>query len=66
MTARCQPTRVDVAHRPRTGAMVEVRPMSRPQPMYGSTNLLLDVHLGILARQLRVLGIDTRLLPRRR
>jgi hypothetical protein len=33
--------------------------------MYGSTSLLLDVHLGILARRLRVLGIDTRLLQRR-
>ena len=35
--------------------MVEVRPVSRLQPMYGSTSLLLDVHLGILARQLLAL-----------
>lgn len=50
---------VDPAYRPRTGATVEIRPMSRPQRVPGSTGFLLDVHLGTLARRLRLLGIDT-------
>jgi uncharacterized protein len=50
---------VDPAYRPRPGATVEVRSVSRPQRVPGSTGFLLDVHLGTLARQLRVVGIDT-------
>lgn len=38
---------------------VEVRPSPRPQPLAGPPRLLLDVHLGTLARRLRLLGVDT-------
>ena len=50
---------VDPAYRPRAGATVEIRPVSRPQRVLGSTGFLLDVHVGTLARRLRLLGIDT-------
>ena len=50
---------VDPAYRPRAGTTVEIRPVPRPQRVPGSTGLLLDVHLGTLARRLRLLGIDT-------
>lgn len=32
---------------------------ARPQPLKGAAQFLLDVHLGALARRLRLLGIDT-------
>jgi uncharacterized protein with PIN domain len=32
---------------------------SRPQPLHGPALFLLDVHLGALARRLRLLGVDT-------
>jgi uncharacterized protein with PIN domain len=38
---------------------VEVRARPRPQPLAGPPRLLLDVHLGTLARRLRLLGVDT-------
>lgn len=44
-------------HRPRDGEVVTVLPVARPQP--GPPRYLLDVHLGVLARRLRLLGIDT-------
>jgi uncharacterized protein with PIN domain len=50
---------VDAAYRPRAGATVEIHPVSRPQRVPGSIGFLLDVHLGTLARRLRVLGVDT-------
>jgi hypothetical protein len=50
---------VDPAYRPRAGATVEIRPVARPQRVPGSTGFLLDVHLGTLARRLRILGINT-------
>jgi uncharacterized protein with PIN domain len=50
---------VDPAYWPRAGATVEIRPVPRPQRVPGSTGFLLDVHLGTLARRLRLLGIDT-------
>jgi uncharacterized protein with PIN domain len=50
---------VGPAYRPRAGATVEIRPVSRPQRVLGSTGFLLDVHLGTLARRLRLFGIDT-------
>ncbi|MFM9372713.1 Mut7-C RNAse domain-containing protein [Streptomyces sp. Da 82-17] len=51
---------VDPAYRPRPGDRVEVRPVRRPQwPRPRSPRFLLDVHLGALARQLRLLGVDT-------
>jgi uncharacterized protein with PIN domain len=38
---------------------VRVEPRMRPQPLDGPERLLLDVHLGALARRLRLLGVDT-------
>jgi uncharacterized protein with PIN domain len=40
------------------GAVVEVAPISRPQPM-SAPRFVLDVHFGTLARRMRLLGIDT-------
>ncbi|MEV0232325.1 Mut7-C RNAse domain-containing protein [Nonomuraea sp. NPDC050786] len=40
------------------GDVVEVHPVPRPQPLPGEPRFLLDVHLGTLARRLRLLGID--------
>jgi uncharacterized protein with PIN domain len=45
-------------YRPRDGDAAEVMPVSRPQRL-DDTRFLLDVHLGTLARRLRLLGIDT-------
>lgn len=44
--------------RARAGDTVEVLPVSRPQPV-PQPRFLLDVHLGTLARRLRLLGVDT-------
>ncbi|MCD9873601.1 Mut7-C ubiquitin/RNAse domain-containing protein [Streptomyces guryensis] len=42
------------------GDTVEVRPVERPQQVPGAPlRFLLDVHLGTLARRLRLLGVDT-------
>jgi uncharacterized protein len=50
---------VSAADRPPPGVVVEVRPVRRPQQVPGwSERFLLDVHLGTLARRLRLLGID--------
>jgi uncharacterized protein with PIN domain len=49
---------VDVAHRPGPSSVVDVFVRDRPQPLGGSARLLLDVHLGTLARRLRLLGLD--------
>jgi uncharacterized protein with PIN domain len=46
-------------HRPAPGEVVEVLARERPQPLDGPPRLLLDVHLGTLARRLRLLGVDT-------
>jgi uncharacterized protein with PIN domain len=46
-------------HRPREAASVEIAPVRRPQRIEAATGFLLDVHLGTLARRLRLLGIDT-------
>jgi uncharacterized protein with PIN domain len=48
-----------VAERLRDGAVIELDPPSRPQPLPGGARFLLDVHLGSLARRLRLLGVDT-------
>ncbi|MGC0329821.1 uncharacterized protein with PIN domain [Streptomyces sp. SAI-170] len=49
-----------VGHVPRDGERVSVRPVARPQPVPGAPlRFLLDVHLGTLARRLRLLGVDT-------
>ncbi|MFC8784862.1 Mut7-C RNAse domain-containing protein [Streptomyces nigra] len=51
---------VPVAHVPRAGESVTVRPVERPQRVPGAPlRFLLDVHLGTLARRLRLLGVDT-------
>ena len=51
---------VPVSHIPAPGESVHVRPVERPQPVPGAPlRFLLDVHLGTLARRLRLLGVDT-------
>lgn len=45
------------AHRPAAGAEIDVPPVARPQP--APPRFLLDVHLGKLARRMRLLGLDT-------
>ena len=45
--------------RPAVDERVEVVARARPQPLDGPPRLLLDVHLGTLARRLRLLGVDT-------
>ncbi|MEU8523224.1 Mut7-C RNAse domain-containing protein [Streptomyces sp. NBC_01216] len=50
---------VPVSHVPAAGETVEVEGVARPQPVPGAPlRFLLDVHLGTLARRLRLLGID--------
>ncbi|HEY7042388.1 MAG TPA: Mut7-C RNAse domain-containing protein [Nocardioidaceae bacterium] len=52
---------VSPAYRPQPGDLVVVAPVRRPQPLPGGrARFLLDVHLGSLARRMRLLGIDTR------
>jgi len=46
------------SYRPREGDTIEITPVSRPQQVE-QARFLLDVHLGALARRLRLLGIDT-------
>ena len=48
----------DRSYRPRAGDAIEVTPVSRPQRL-DEARFLLDVHLGALARRLRLLGLDT-------
>ncbi|MEV0375962.1 Mut7-C RNAse domain-containing protein [Streptomyces sp. NPDC050636] len=50
---------VTAAHIPTAGEHVEVRAVERPQRIPGAPlRFLLDVHLGTLARRLRLLGVD--------
>ena len=51
---------VDPAYRPQAGVTVQIHPVSRPQRVPCSTGFLLDVHLGTLARRLRLLGVGRR------
>ena len=44
--------------RPRPGDIIDVPPVRRPQPL-PAARFVLDVHLGTLARWMRLLGIDT-------
>ncbi|GAA1933522.1 Mut7-C RNAse domain-containing protein [Kitasatospora viridis] len=46
-------------HVPAAGQEIEVRAFQRPQQLPGPARFLLDVHLGTLARRLRLLGVDT-------
>lgn len=51
---------VDHAYRPQTGDRIEVVEVRRPQPApTDPPRFVLDVHLGTLARRMRLLGIDT-------
>ncbi|MGC9535542.1 Mut7-C RNAse domain-containing protein [Streptomyces sp. UG1] len=51
---------VPVSHIPAAAESVRVRPVERPQRVPGAPlRFLLDVHLGTLARRLRLLGVDT-------
>ncbi|MEV2270168.1 Mut7-C RNAse domain-containing protein [Nonomuraea africana] len=51
---------VPPSHRPRDGDVVRVLPVRRPQELpVRPPRFLLDVHLGTLARRLRLLGVDT-------
>jgi uncharacterized protein with PIN domain len=51
---------VAVGHIPVAGERVEVRAVVRPQRVEGAPlRFLLDVHLGTLARRLRLLGVDS-------
>ena len=50
----------DTSYRPHGGETVEVSPVSRPQAVPGGEpRFLLDVHLGALARRMRLVGLDT-------
>jgi uncharacterized protein with PIN domain len=50
---------VPASHVPGAGETVEVGAVDRPQPVPGAElRFLLDVHLGTLARRLRLLGVD--------
>ncbi|WP_276204480.1 Mut7-C RNAse domain-containing protein, partial [Streptomyces prasinus] len=51
---------VPFSHLPAAGESVAVRPVAHPQRVPGAPlRFLLDVHLGTLARRLRLLGVDT-------
>ncbi|MFF4358515.1 Mut7-C RNAse domain-containing protein [Streptomyces sp. NPDC001604] len=51
---------VPTSYVPAEGDRVEVRTVERPQQVPGAPlRFLLDVHLGTLARRLRLLGVDT-------
>ncbi len=50
--------RVGVSHLPADGEEVAVHGVTRPQLLAGPARFLLDVHLGTLARRLRLLGVD--------
>ncbi|MGW2045282.1 Mut7-C RNAse domain-containing protein [Streptomyces sp. NPDC001858] len=50
---------VRVSHIPADGESVAVQPVARPQLVPGAPlRFILDVHLGTLARRLRLLGVD--------
>lgn len=57
---RCVPP----SHRLASGDAVDIEPVTRPQRFTDSPpRFLLDVHLGSLARRLRLLGVDTAYRP---
>src|SRR5215813_3221058 len=48
------------SYRPAAGDVVDVRPVARPQRLpLAPPRFLLDVHLGALARRLRLVGVDS-------
>ncbi|WP_433522726.1 Mut7-C RNAse domain-containing protein [Nocardia pseudovaccinii] len=50
---------VDPSYLPIDGESVSVRAVARPQRFDEPMRFLLDIHLGTLARRLRLLGVDT-------
>src|SRR4051812_33743405 len=59
-TLRVNGREVPTSYVPSAGDSVEVRSVERPQQVPGAPlRFLLDVHLGTLARRLRLLGVDT-------
>jgi uncharacterized protein len=52
---------IPASYRPQDGDVIDVAAIARPQPMPPGQPLrfVLDVHLGTLARRLRLLGVDT-------
>ncbi|GAA3744637.1 hypothetical protein HDA32_002832 [Spinactinospora alkalitolerans] len=51
---------VPPSHRPGPGATVDVHAVRRPQEVpFSAPRFVLDVHLGALARRLRLVGVDT-------
>jgi uncharacterized protein with PIN domain len=51
---------IDLGYRPRPGDRIAIAEVRRPQPAPTSPpRFLLDVHLGTLARRMRLLGLDT-------
>jgi len=49
---------VAASYRPADGDVVEVGPPDRPERLPGPLRFVLDVHLGTLARRLRLVGVD--------
>jgi uncharacterized protein with PIN domain len=49
---------VEASHRALGGRTFEVRAVERPQRLAGWPRFVLDVHVGSLARRLRLLGVD--------
>jgi uncharacterized protein with PIN domain len=49
---------VDSSYQPRPGDRIRVEPVRRPQRL-AEPRFLLDVHLGALARRMRLVGLDT-------
>jgi uncharacterized protein with PIN domain len=56
---RLGPDTVAAGHRPLSGQVFDVLPVRRPQRLPEAPGFLLDVHLGALARWMRLLGLDT-------
>ncbi|MGP3986936.1 Mut7-C RNAse domain-containing protein [Streptomyces sp. 3N207] len=60
---RADGTAVPDSYRPPDGARIALSPVPRPQPLPPDApsppRFVLDVHLGALARRLRLLGVDT-------
>lgn len=55
---------IDLAYRPRPGDRIEVEEVRRPQPAPTSPpRFVLDVHLGALARRMRLVGLDAAYRP---
>ncbi len=55
---RVEGSRVEPGHRAAPGSRAELLPVLRPCPSTPAKHFVLDVHLGRLARRLRLLGID--------